>query len=168
MKAIDLIRWALQMSEQATTTLVEELRAAPMTRATPGAKGGDGNHAIWLLGHICFIEASLPKIIRNDPHPLEHWAPLFGTGTQSSSDASKYPSFDEIVKKFREFRARNLKLLDEVGEAALDRKPAWTPPGLEDAMKSVGETFLLIALHNMVHYGQLADVRRVAGLKPLM
>ena len=167
MKSIDLIRWAMQMTEHGTNAIVDGLRDSPLARATPGARGGDGNHAIWLLGHLCFVEGSLPKIVRGEAHPVEHWMPLFGTGTRSLNDASKFPSFDQVLAKFRELRGRNLALLDELGPDALDRAPAWVPPGFEDAMKTVGQTFLLIALHNMVHYGQLADVRRVAGLQPL-
>jgi ABC-type oligopeptide transport system ATPase subunit len=33
---------------------------------------------------------------------------------------------------------------------------------------TTGRTLLLIALHQMVHYGQIADARRAAGRKPLM
>lgn len=168
MKSIDLIRWSLQMTGQFTERLASELRDKPMTRATPGAPGGDGGHAVWLLGHLAFIEGGLRRIMRGDPHPLEPWAAMFAMGTQPSNDPAQYPAFDEILKQFRELRAANLKLLDEIGEAALDRAPAWVPPGFEDAMKTVGNTFLLIALHNMQHCGQIADVRRVAGLKRFM
>ena len=34
------------------------------------------------------------------------------------------------------------------------------PPGFEDAMKTAGHTFLLVTLHQMVHYGQIADARQ--------
>jgi hypothetical protein len=59
-------------------------------------------------------------------------------------------------------------MLDQIGEAGLDRAPKNIPPGFEDPMKTIGQTFLLISLHNMVHYGQIADARRAAGLKPRM
>jgi hypothetical protein len=67
-----------------------------------------------------------------------------------------------VLSKYRELRAQNLKLLDQIGEAGLDRKPKHVPPGFEDMMTSFGNTLLLITLHNMVHYGQIADARRVA------
>ena len=168
MRAIDLIRWSLQRTHVFTERLAEELRDKPMTRATPGAKGGDGSHALWLLGHLTFIEAGLARIVRGDPHPLEHWAPLFAPGTEPSSDPAKYPAIDHIFQKYRELRAANLRMLDQVGDAGLDRAPAWVPPGFEEMMKTVGQTFLLISMHNMQHAGQLADVRRVAGLKRFM
>ena len=168
MKAIDLIRWAMQMTDAATDRMVEDLRNAPLTQPTPGAKGGGGNHPIWTLGHLCVIEGGIPYILLGEPNPVEHWRPLFATGTQPKADPSAYPSFDEILSKYHELRGANLRLLERIGEAGLDQKPKNIPPGFEDAMKSVGQTFLLITLHNMVHYGQLADCRRVAGLKPLM
>ena len=102
MKAIDLIRGSLQMSGQFTERLAADLRDKPMTRATPGAKGGDGGHAVWLLGHLTFIEGGLRRIVRGDPHPLEHWAPLFAMGTQPSNDAAQYPAFTEILGRVRE------------------------------------------------------------------
>ena len=46
--------------------------------------------------------------------------------------------------------------------------PKKVPPGFEELMTTFGQTLLLLTLHNMVHYGQIADARRVAGLKPLI
>ena len=168
MKAIELIRWAMQLSERGTAAIVEGMGRHALVRSTPGAKGGDGNHALWSLGHICVIEAGIPSILLGGPHPLEHWWPLFGTGTQPSDDASIYPPFDEVLRTYHEMRARNVKLLEEIGEAGLDRVPADVPPGFEDVMTTFGHTMLLITLHNMVHYGQIADARRAAGRKPLV
>ena len=168
MKAIDLIRWAMELTDAGTARLVEELRSAPLTPSTPGAKGGDGNHPLWSLGHLCVIEGAIPQILLGESNPVEHWMPLFGTGTQPKQDANRYPSFDVVLRTYRDLRAKNLKLLDQIGESGLDRAPKQVPPGFEDLMASFGRTFLAIALHNMVHYGEIADARRVAGLKPLM
>ena len=163
MKTIDLIRWAMQLSDQGTARLVADMREAAMTEPTPG-----GNHTLWSLGHLAYIEGGIPRILLGEPNPVEHWAPLFTMGTQPKSDASAYPPFDEILKTYRELRARNLKLLEEIGEAGLDRVPADVPPGFENEMKTFGQTLLLICLHNMVHYGQIAVARRAAGKKPLI
>ena len=168
MKAIDLIRWAMQLTDGATANIVEPLRDHPLVQPTPGAKNGGGNHALWILGHLCVIEGSVPHILLGEPNPVEHWKPLFAAGTQPKPDASAYPPFDELLSTYRELRRRNLKLLEEIGEAGLDRVPKYVTPGCEDVMTSFGQTLLLIALHTMVHYGQIADARRVAGLKPLL
>ena len=168
MKSIDLVRWALQLTDQGTARLVADMREAPLTQPTPGAKGGGGNHPLWTLGHLCVLEGGIPQILIGEPNPVAHWWPLFGIGSQPTTDASAYPSFDELLRTYRELRARTLKLLDQIGDAGLDRPPKAVPSGFEEVMKTAGQTLLLIALHNMVHYGQIADARRVAGLKPLM
>ncbi len=168
MKAIDLIRWAMQMTDQATTRLVADMRDEPLTPSTPRAKGGDGNHPVWILGHLAVIEGSVPQVLLGERNPVEHWKPLFFMGTEPKADAGLYPSFDEVLGTYRDLRARNLRLLEEIGDGGLDRAPKAPPPGFEGAMRTTGQTLLLIALHNMVHYGQIADARRVAGRKPIL
>jgi uncharacterized damage-inducible protein DinB len=167
-KAVQLIRWAMQMSEQGTAALVADMRDAPLTFTTPGAKGGDGNYPLWLLGHLAYIEGAVRHVLLGEPNPVEHWGPLFASGTRATADPGKYPPLDEVLGKYRELRAANLKLLDALGEAGLERPPKWVPSGFEDSMQTAGQALLLICLHNMVHYGQIADARRVAGHKPLM
>ena len=126
MTGMDLIRKTLQMCDQATLGLIEDMRDAPLTQPTPRG----GNHPMWVLGHITFIEAGVPSIIFGEPHPLERWAPLFAPGTEPMSDASAYPAFDEVLRTYREARARNLKILEELGEAGLDRPTKSPPRGL--------------------------------------
>jgi hypothetical protein len=168
MKAVELIRWAMQLTEEGTARLAADMRDAALTRSSPGGKGGDGNHTLWLLGHLAVIEGSIPQILLGEENPVERWKPLFSMGTQPSDDASVYPGFDDVLRTYRELRARNLRLLDSIGETGLDRAPKSVPPGFERMMTSFGHTLLLVALHNMVHYGQIADARRVAGRTPLM
>lgn len=168
MKAIDLIRWALQMTDEGTARLVEDMRDAPLTQPTPGANGNDGNHPLWCIGHLAVIEGGIPQIFFGEPNPVEHWKPLFAAGTQPKADASAYPPYSEVLRTYRSLRANTLKLLDDIGEAGLDRVPRQVPPGFESVMTTFGQTLLVITLHNMVHYGQITDARRVAGRKPLL
>lgn len=170
MKALDLIRDALTMTDQGMTRLVEELRTRPMLQSTPGA-GSGGNHVVWLLGHLAYVESRLPRIILGDAAPAstyDSWATLFAPGTTPKPDSKLYPTFDEVLEACREVRAQTLRLLDQVGETGLDQRPRAIPPGFEDAMRTCGHAILLLALHQMVHYGQAADIRRVAGLPPLL
>lgn len=55
-----------------------------------------------------------------------------------------------------------------MSDAGLDRPPVWVPDGFEDFMRTVGQTPMLLALHQMVHYGQIADARRVDGRPSLL
>lgn len=164
MQATDLIRWALRMSEEGTIKLIADMRDAPLTQ--PTSRGG--NHVMWSIGHLCWIEGAVREIILGDKNPVEHWRALFSTGTTPSTDASVYPPFDEVVSTYRRLRGETLQLLDKIGEAGLDRPPKNVPPGFEEAMRTTGRALMLLSLHQMVHYGQIADARRVAGHKPLM
>ena len=163
MTAMDLIHKALEMGDRAMMMLVEDLRSAPLAAPTPRG----GNHATWVLGHITFIEASVRSVFFGEPHPLPHWAPLFAPGTEPTSDPKAYPPFDEMIQTYRDLRARNLQLLREIGEAGLDRKTKAPPKGLEEVLGTFGDTFHTIAMHQMNHRGQLADVRRALGRKPI-
>src|SRR5688500_7663165 len=105
MKSIDLIRWALQATAGGTAAMAEGMRGAPLTQ--PTSKGG--NHPMWVVGHLALFEGGLRQIILGDaPNPVAHWAPLFGTGTQPTTDAAAYPPFDEVFRAYRDLRARNL------------------------------------------------------------
>jgi uncharacterized damage-inducible protein DinB len=163
MKAIDLIRNALQNCERATFQLIEDMRDAPLTQPT----GRGGNHPLWVLGHLTFVEGNIPHVIFGEPNPVAHWAALFSAGTEPKTEASYYPPFDEILSKYRELRVRNLQILERLGEAGLDQLTKAPPRGLEQALRTAGDTFLVIAMHQMNHRGQLADARRVAGRKPV-
>jgi hypothetical protein len=69
MKAIDLIRWAMRMTDEGTANLVADMRDAALTQPTPG---GGGNHTLWCLGHLCVIEGGIPHILLGEPNPVEH------------------------------------------------------------------------------------------------
>lgn len=123
MQAIELIRWAMQLSDEAVANLVADMRDAALTPSTPGAAGGEGNHPLWCVGHLAYIEGNVRRALFGEPNPLEHWAPLFATGTVPRAEASFYPAFDEVLAAYRDLRRRNLKLLEEIGDGGLDRGP---------------------------------------------
>lgn len=166
MLAVDLLRSALVMSREGLHALIADIRQKPelaLVRPAPGK----GNHALWTMGHLCAVEGAIQSSIagRENPHQ-DLWA-RFGPGTAPSSDGAG-PSFEELVNKFNDIRQETLAILDRIGDGGLDRPPSVIPPGFEEAMRTIGQTFMLITLHQMVHYGQIADCRRAAGLKPLM
>ena len=163
MTSIELIKNALTMGDRGMMMLLEDLRDAPMTSPTPRG----GNHPLWVLGHITFVEASMPKVLFGEPHPLAHWATLFAAGAEPKSDPRAYPSFDEVLKTYQDARAKNLKLLDELGDAGLDRPTKKQPKGLEEALATFGKAYMTVAMHQMNHRGQLADARRALGRQPI-
>src|SRR5688500_11492675 len=113
MKAIDLIRWAMRMTDEATAAIVKDMRDAPMTQ--PTSRGG--NHPRWVLAHLGGSGGATPGVLSGEPTPLEHWTPLSASGARPTPDAEAYPPFDEVRATYRDLRAKNLRRLEEVGEA---------------------------------------------------
>ena len=163
MQKIDMVRHALRMADGGFVGLVDGLREHPMAR--PSLAGG--NHAVWTLGHVTFIELAVPGILFGRPHPKPEWASLFQMGSECLCDPARYPAFDDLLSAYRSARAATLALLDSVGDARLADPPAAPPPGFEAEMATVGQTLQVIAMHQMMHMGQLADVRRAVGLPRL-
>jgi uncharacterized damage-inducible protein DinB len=162
MKAIDLIRCAMQKTDEWTVGAAEDLRETPLIPPTPRS----GNHPLWTVGHIAFVEGDFARVLFGEPNPVEHWRPLFGQGSKPTADASAYPSYDEVLATYRDLRAKNLARLDAIGEEGLDRRSEMVPPGFDEEMKTVGHSLLVIVLHQMSHLGQLAVARRAAGKEP--
>ena len=61
----------------------------------------------------------------------------------------------------------NLQILEELGEDGLSRPSKQTLPSMEELQGTAGKALLLIALHQMFHAGQAADVRRALQRKPV-
>lgn len=156
MRATEIVRNAMQMGEKLATTMLDDMRDAPLTQPTP--KGG--NHPLWVAGHLALAEGSLFHMLSGEPNPFERWAPLFAGGTEPTADASRYPAYDEVLAGFRRLRAANLKRLDGMDDAALDRP--------EPTFGTIGKACTAIAMHAMLHLGQVADARRVLGRKPFL
>ncbi|MDZ4821638.1 MAG: DinB family protein, partial [Planctomycetota bacterium] len=149
MNAIDAIRWSMQLTAGGTENIASTMRESPLVQ--PTSKGG--NHTLWCLGHLAFVEGSFRQIVFGQPNPVEEWGALFAPGTTPTTDASDYPSFEEVLSTYLRLREENLKMLDELTDADLDKAPKFIPPGFEEVMQTVGTTLLLLSLHNMVHYG---------------
>src|SRR4051812_44941960 len=98
MKAIDVIRSALKGANDLTLQLIEDMKDSPLTQPTPCG----GNHPLWVLGHITFVEGNIPRIVFGEPNPVAHWAPLFKPGSEPVTDASKYPPLAEILRTYRD------------------------------------------------------------------
>jgi hypothetical protein len=160
----DAIFYALTVSNQAVVPLIDDMSDAPLTLPTPRG----GNHPLWILGHLTWVEGEVPKILFGDESPVANWKPIFGIGTAVEADASKYPPFSDVRSKYDALFQANLKLFESLSEADLDQPTKWQPPGLEKNFTNYGLTFLTLSLHKMSHRGQLADARRAAGRKPLL
>ncbi len=164
MKTIDYIRMSLETSKAFTFGLLDDMKDSPLTQ--PTATGG--NHPLWILGHLTYAEANIVNhIILGNENPLIGWKEMFGSGIEPTTEASDYLPWDEVRQKFDEVRTQTMSVLNGLSEDDLDAPSKNCPPEREAFFGKVGQCFLVLTLHPMMHYGQIADSRRVLGRKPL-
>ena len=159
MQTKDAIKFALTVSNGAVLSVIDKMSDAPTT--FPTANGGC--HPLWVLGHLTLIEGIIPAVLYGEAHPVGEWQKYFGENTQPVADAGAYPSFAEVRAKYVELRERNMQLLESLSEADLDRPTMAPPKGREKEFATFGSSFLVIALHQMVHRGHVTDAIRSAG-----
>src|SRR4029077_8431498 len=117
---------------------------------------------LWGLGHLTLVESSIPAILFGDNNPAAEWQQYFGENSEPVADASAYPLFAEVREKYRQLRELNLKLLESLSEADLDKPTKAPPKGLEREFATYGQSFLMLALHQTMHRGNVTDARRAA------
>ena len=161
MQSIVLIRNNLEMSTSRVLARIEDMSAHCMVFPTPRG----GCHTLWVLGHLAYIEALVVRVFMlAEPNPLDDWKELFD-GAEITSDANRYPSFDQVLAECREMRQATVNLLGSLTESDLDRVSQNAPGGFEDTFGTYRLCFQYVADHWYMHRGQLADARRTAGLE---
>ena len=164
MNSIDYIKMALENGKGWATGLISDMKDAPMTQPTSNG----GNHPTWILGHLVRSESDLlDGFILGQPNRFPELESLFAMGTTPTTDASQYPSIDELMGKFEVVRAATLAHLNTLSEADLDIS-SHAPEKFGPPFATVGACFAAMSGHISFHAGQVADARRAAGRDPLM
>src|SRR3982074_1288625 len=127
MQTKEAIQFALTVSDRAVLSVIDEMSGAVTTFPTLNG----GCHPLWVLGHLTLIERVIPDVLFGERNPVEQWQQYFGSGTEPVADISTYPPLSEIREKYIQQRARNLKLLESLGEEDLDKWTNTQPKGLE-------------------------------------
>ena len=81
----------------------------------------------------------------------------------AAPSAAAYPPFAEVREKYIELRERNLRVLDSLSEEDLDKPTKAPPKGREQEFGTFGRSFLVLALHQMLHRSHVTDALRAAG-----
>jgi uncharacterized damage-inducible protein DinB len=155
----DAIKFALTVSNGAVLSEIDEMSGAATTFPTPNG----GCHPLWVLGHLTLVEGMIPAAFFGDKNPAAEWQQFFGEGSETLADAKAYPPFAEVRDKYLQLREQNLKLLESLSEADLDKPTKAPPKGREREFATYGQSFLVLALHQAVHRGNVTDARRAAG-----
>ncbi|MBL4591593.1 MAG: DinB family protein [Phycisphaerales bacterium] len=165
MNTTTFIRQSLENSKGFMMGFFADLKGESL--AQPTVNGG--NHALWILGHLVYSECSITHsmILGKESCPLQDWKDLFGYGSEPKCDASIYPDFDELLAKWEEVRAFTLSTLDSMSDDDLDKPAPGCPEEWAAFFGTIGLCFGMKITHPMMHYGQLADIRRSLG-RPVM
>jgi hypothetical protein len=142
--------------------LIEDLHGDDLI-ATPAGQGG--NHALWILGHLAWAEERLIVCFANGrDHPHPQWEAQFGMGALPVADAGKYPSKDELWDRWRRVRTNTLQTLADFDDAGLAARSFAKDA---DHLATIDNCFMAAVTHTAFHCGQLADIRRALGRKPV-
>lgn len=120
-------------------------------------------HPTWLLGHLVFA-ANYPVLaiaLGKAPDFPQDWvpkfAPDFAGGQPPTSDASNYPSWDELTVTLKKISDTVAAAIRELDDSDLSQPAKGSvPKGMESYFQSLGSALLRFSGHNTYHEGQLA------------
>jgi hypothetical protein len=159
MHSKDAIKFALNLSNGALLGAIDKMSDAATTFPTPHG----GCHPLWVLGHLALVEGTLPQVFFGDKNPAAEWYPYFGENSEPVADLAAYPPFTTVREKYIQLREQNLKILESLSEEDLDKPTKAPPKGREKEFDTFGRSFLTLALHQMMHRGNVTDAQRAAG-----
>jgi uncharacterized damage-inducible protein DinB len=159
MQTKEAIQFALAVSNGTVLSAIDKMSDVATTFPTPNG----GCHPLWVLGHLTVVEGSIPEVLFGQKNPVAEWQKMFGPGSEAVGNPSAYPSFADVRAKYFELRERNLKLLDSLSDADLDKPTAAPVKGLEQEFATFGRSFLTLAMHQTMHRGNVTDALRAAG-----
>ena len=155
----ETIQFALTVSNRAVLSVIDKMSDAATTFPTPNG----GCHPLWVLGHLTMVEGMIPMVLYGEKNPVAEWQNYFGENSEPIADAGAYPSFVAVREKYLELRERNLKLLESLSDEDLDKPTKAPPKGREQEFATFGRSFLVLALHQMLHRSHVTDALRAAG-----
>lgn len=164
MNGVQAVQAALQSTQGLATWFVSDLSDDDiLVRPVPGA-----NHIAWQLGNIIggdifLVNAELPDV--KYPEIPAGFVELHGSqGTGKDGKEAGFLSKAEYVALLEQIRAVTVAAAGKLTDADLD-KPC--SPQMATFAKTIGDLFIGVANHTMMHAGQFSVVRRKLG-KPVL
>ena len=137
----EAIQFALTVSNRAVLSVIDKMSDAATTFPTPNG----GCHPLWVLGHLTMVEGMIPMVLYGEKNPVAEWQNYFGENSEPIADAGAYPPFAAVREKYLELRERNLKLLESLSEADMDKPTKAPPKDREQEFATFGRSFLVLA-----------------------
>lgn len=128
-----------------------------------------GVHPAWIIGHLGYVANGMLARCGAEPKiDLDALKGTFGGGSKpAADDKQRYPSWENLVKTWKQGHADLAELIPTLTKKILDL------PNPSDRMRDNGLptmkdllSFVLTA-HEGMHLGQLSTWRRVQGHPPL-
>ena len=162
MTANEALILALEMGRHWLLGLVKDLKDDELI-APPTATGG--NHPLWVIGHLAVSEAGIVNgYVLGKENPLKSWEPTYGMGSTPTANPADYASIETLLARLDEVRQSTTKVL---GDLSADDLEATTGADHE-FFNTKGKCFAMLVSHQAFHTGQIADVRRTLGKKPVL
>ncbi len=160
MTAKDVIRSSVEMAHWITNQYLDDLSDADLLqRPVPGA-----NHVAWQLGHLLVSEHEMISALGHKmPELPAGFAAAHSKETATSDAKTGFGGKAQYLTLFAKMHEATLAALQATPDAALDG-PA--PEKMRDYAPTVGAVFNMIGMHETMHVGQFAVVRRKLG-KPV-
>jgi hypothetical protein len=162
MTAKDVIKSVFNSNFNVLSQYLSDLSDAELLmRPVPNA-----NHIAWQLGHLISAEINLLSIVPGGG-PLElpaGFAERHGKETAGLEPPKNFLTKAEYLSIFKKVRQQTFAKLEKLPDADLD-KPNTGP--LAKFAPKIGDLFLLVANHQMMHGGQIVVLRRKLG-KPIL
>ena len=156
------IRSTMGVSQLVLKSYLSDLSDAElMTRPGPQC-----NHIAWQLGHLIesersLLEGAVPGAGLTLP---EGFAARHTKESSAVTDPSRFLTKNEYLDLLERSNVATLAALDRLNEADLDVP---SPEQFRSYAPTVGDLFVMIATHAMMHAGQIVPVRRALG-KPVL
>jgi len=163
MNGIQTIQSALASTQFLLNAVLEDLSDADLlVRPVPGA-----NHLAWQLGHVTaseigLVREQLPEAVY-PPLPAG-WAEAHAMPATSKNGPDGFRTKAEYVKMLNEVRKATIEAVGKLQDSDLDRP---SQGQMANFAPRLGDIFLLVANHSLMHSGQFSVLRRKLG-KPVL
>ncbi len=162
MNAKDAIRSTMTIGSTVLTKYVSDLSDADLMRRPHAAC----NHLAWQLGHLISSEVSLVNMVcpgQGAALPAG-FAEAHAKDAKDNDNPASFLTKQEYLDLYQQVRAASIAALDSFPENRLD-EPG--PERMRSMFPTLGDFFLLIGTHPLMHAGQFVPIRRELG-KPVV
>lgn len=163
MNGIQTLQAALASTQFLTANYINDLSDAELLmRPVPGA-----NHAAWQLGHVIAAEIHLVRMELPEaayPELPAGFADAHAQTQTGKDGPDGFRSKADYVKLFNAVRQATIDTVGKLQDGDLDRA---TKGPLAKFAPRLGDLFVLVSNHALMHSGQFSVLRRKLG-KPVL